>query len=113
MTGHRWRKCGSAGVFAQGGARPGAALLEAICVMCEALTEAEVSQKAGAERYARRETRRTGRNGYRERTWATRVGEIALHIPRCATAATSPACWGRGARSGGCWRWCSGRTSKA
>jgi hypothetical protein len=33
--------------------------LEAIPVMCEALMEAKVSQKAGAERYARSETRTT------------------------------------------------------
>lgn len=57
-------------------------LREAIRVMSEALMEVEVSQKAGAERYARRDTRTTYRNGYRERTWATRVGEIPLRIPK-------------------------------
>jgi len=57
-------------------------LREAIRVMSEALMELEVSQKAGAARYARRDTRTTYRNGYRERTWATRVGDIALRIPK-------------------------------
>lgn len=57
-------------------------LREAIRVLSEALMEVEVSQKAGAERYARSDTRTTYRNGYRERTWATRVGDIALRIPK-------------------------------
>lgn len=57
-------------------------LREAIRVLSEALMEVEVSQKAGAERYERKDTRTTYRNGYRERTWATRVGEIALRIPK-------------------------------
>jgi putative transposase len=57
-------------------------LREAIRVMSEALMELEVSQKAGAERYERSAGRRTYRNGYRERTWSTRVGDIALRIPK-------------------------------
>jgi len=57
-------------------------LREAIRVMSEALMELEVSQQAGAGRYERSEQRRTYRNGYRERTWQTRVGDIALRIPK-------------------------------
>lgn len=57
-------------------------LREAIRVLSAALMEVEVSQKAGAERYARGEERTTYRNGYRERTWATRVGDIVLRIPK-------------------------------
>jgi transposase-like protein len=57
-------------------------LREAIRVMSEALMELEVNQQVGAERYARKDTRTTYRNGYRERTWATRVGEIPLRIPK-------------------------------
>jgi putative transposase len=57
-------------------------LREAIRVLSAALMEVEVSQQASAERYARSETRTTYRNGYRERTWATRVGEIPLRIPK-------------------------------
>jgi putative transposase len=57
-------------------------LREAIRVMSEALMELEVSQKAGAERDARKDTRTTYRNGYRERTWATRAGEIPLRLPK-------------------------------
>jgi putative transposase len=57
-------------------------LREAIRVMSEMLMELEVSQKTGAERYARSEQRTTYRNGYRERLWSTRVGDIALRIPK-------------------------------
>lgn len=44
--------------------------------------ELEVSHQIGAERYERSDTRTTQRNGYRERPWETRVGEIELHIPK-------------------------------
>ncbi len=57
-------------------------LREAIRVMSDLLMELEVSQQIGAERYERSEKRTTQRNGYRERTWETRVGEIDLHIPK-------------------------------
>jgi putative transposase len=50
--------------------------------MSELLMELEVSQQIGAERYERSDKRTTQRNGYRERTWETRVGEIDLHIPK-------------------------------
>ena len=57
-------------------------LREAIRVMSDLLMELEVSQQIGAERYERSDKRTTQRNGYRERTWETRVGEIDLHIPK-------------------------------
>ncbi|HEX9107756.1 MAG TPA: IS256 family transposase [Longimicrobiales bacterium] len=57
-------------------------LREAIRVMSELLMEVEVSQQAGAGRYERSEQRMAYRNGYRERTWSTRVGDIALRIPK-------------------------------
>jgi transposase-like protein len=57
-------------------------LREGIRVLSEALMEAEVSQQIGAEKYERSGERQTYRNGYREREWQTRVGEIALRIPR-------------------------------
>ena len=41
-----------------------------------------MSQQTGAGRYKRSEARTTYRNGYRERLWATRVGEIPLRIPK-------------------------------
>jgi putative transposase len=57
-------------------------LREAIRVMSELLMEVEVSQQIGAERYEWSDRRTTQHNGYRERTWETRVGEIDLHIPK-------------------------------
>jgi transposase-like protein len=39
-------------------------------------------RKIGAERYERSEERATHRNGYRERNWETRVGDVALRIPK-------------------------------
>ena len=65
-------------------------LREAIRVMSELLMELEVSQQIGAERYERSEQRTTQRNGYRARTWDTRVGEIDLRIPKLRQGSYSP-----------------------
>ena len=49
--------------------------------------------------------RRTYRNGYRNRTWDTRVGyhraqyQWSCTFPRCGKAATFPACWNPRRRS--------------
>jgi transposase-like protein len=57
-------------------------LWEGVRVLSEALMELEVSQHLGAARYEHSPTRTGQRNGYRERLWDTRVGSIALHVPR-------------------------------
>jgi len=57
-------------------------LREGVRVLSEALMELEVSQHLGAERHERTASRTGQRNGYRERTWDTRVGSIALQVPR-------------------------------
>jgi transposase-like protein len=57
-------------------------LRESIDVLTHLLMEAEVSQQIGAERYERSPERQGHRNGYRERSWETRVGEIPLRIPK-------------------------------
>jgi putative transposase len=57
-------------------------LREAVRVMSELLMEVEVGQQAGAGRYERSDDRTTYRNGYRKRTWETRVGEVPLRIPK-------------------------------
>lgn len=57
-------------------------LREGIRVLTEALMEAEVSQQIGAGRHERSSGRTTYRNGYREREWQTRVGEIGLRVPK-------------------------------
>ena len=57
-------------------------LREGIAVLTRLLMEWEVSQQIGAERYQRSEERQTQRNGYRERAWETRVGEVPLRVPK-------------------------------
>jgi putative transposase len=51
-------------------------------VLTQALMELEVAQHLGAERYQRTAERQGERNGYRERTWDTRVGSLELRVPR-------------------------------
>src|SRR5260221_4726536 len=57
-------------------------LREAVRVMSALLMEIEVQQQIGADRYERTEERTTYRNGYRERDWQTRVGDVPLKIPK-------------------------------
>jgi putative transposase len=57
-------------------------LREAVRVMSALLMEIEVKHQIGADRYERTEERTTYRNGYRDRAWNTRVGEIPLKIPK-------------------------------
>jgi putative transposase len=49
-------------------------LREGVRVLAQALMEAEVSAKLGADRSERAEGRAGYRGGYRTRTWDTRVG---------------------------------------
>ena len=55
---------------------------ESAAWMAAQLMEAEVAAQIGAELGERSPERRTHRNGYRSRTWDTRVGELELAIPR-------------------------------
>ena len=57
-------------------------LREGVRVLAQALMELEVTQQVGAERHERSVERVGQRNGYRERTWDTRVGTIDLQVPR-------------------------------
>jgi len=57
-------------------------LQDAVRAFAQMLIELEVSEQIGAERYERIESRTNQRNGYRERTWETRVGNIPLQIPK-------------------------------
>ena len=67
----------------QAEADPGVDVLrEGVRVLAEALMEVEVTQHGGAARHERRDERTGHRNGYRERTWDTRVGTIDLRVPR-------------------------------
>ena len=57
-------------------------LRDSIALLTRLLMEAQVSEQIGVDRYERNEQRKTYRNGYRERLWETRVGEIPLRIPK-------------------------------
>ena len=57
-------------------------LREGLRVLMQAVMEAEVLSKTGAERGERSPDRLTHRNGYRARPWDTRVGTLPLQIPK-------------------------------
>jgi putative transposase len=58
-------------------------LREGVRVLAQAIMEAEVTERTGVPRGERDPERRlTHRNGYRERRWDTRVGTVALSVPR-------------------------------
>src|SRR5215208_63707 len=54
------------------------------------LMEAEVATQIGAGRYERTDERSGQRNGYRPRTWDTRVGSLELQIPKLRTGSYFP-----------------------
>jgi putative transposase len=60
----------------------GDVLREGIRVLSQALMETEVAGLIGADRHERSAERTAYRNGYRTRTWDTRVGTIELAIPK-------------------------------
>jgi putative transposase len=66
-------------------------LREGVKVLAQELMEAEVSQHLGAEKHERTPLRQGQRNGYRERTWDTRVGTIELQVPRVRDGSFFPA----------------------
>ena len=57
-------------------------LQEGIQLLSQMLMELEVEEKTGAKKHERTPERKNHRNGYRTRTWETRVGEIELRIPK-------------------------------
>jgi len=57
-------------------------LRDAVALVVRELMDAEVATLTGAGRGERTPDRVTNLNGYRERAWETRVGEIELAIPR-------------------------------
>jgi putative transposase len=60
---------------------------------------AEFSAEIGAERYARSPDRRDVRNGYRTRSFTTRVGTLELKIPRDRSGEFQPSLFARYQRS--------------
>src|SRR5438270_9490102 len=66
-------------------------LRESVALMVREIMELEVAQLGGAELGERAAARRQAqRNGYRERRWDTRVGEIELQIPKLRTGSYLP-----------------------
>jgi transposase-like protein len=57
-------------------------LREGVRVLAEAVMDLEVEQHVGAGWHERTPERSGQRNGYRERSWDTRVGTIPLRVPR-------------------------------
>lgn len=57
-------------------------LKEGVRVLSQALMEMEVEEHVGAARHERSARRVGQRNGYRERSWDTRVGTVELKVPR-------------------------------
>jgi transposase-like protein len=71
-------------------------LREAVRVLSQVVMELEVEDQIGAGRYERTDSRKTYRNGYRERRWETQAGEVPLAIPKLRQVGTSRASWSRG-----------------
>ena len=65
-------------------------LKEGVRVLSQALMEMEVERHVGAGRHERTEGRSGHRNGYRERTWDTRVGTVELSVPRVRDSSYFP-----------------------
>ena len=57
-------------------------LRESVAMIAAEIMEAEIERQIGAGKGEITEARTTHRNGYRQRPWATRVGEIELAVPR-------------------------------
>jgi putative transposase len=92
----------------------GDVLREGIRVLSQALMETEVAGLIGADRHERTPERTAHRNGYRMRTWDTRVGTIELAIPKVRPGTYFPSLLQPGgAPSTRCWPWFRKRTSTA
>jgi len=65
-------------------------LSQALALLAQSIMEIEVSRQIAAERYERRGSRRTYRNGYRKRLWQTRIGEVLLEIPKLRSSSYFP-----------------------
>jgi transposase-like protein len=65
-------------------------LRETVRHLVQEVMEAEVSAQVGADRYARSGERTSYRNGYRLRPWDTRLGTLALSIPKLRSGSYFP-----------------------
>jgi putative transposase len=65
-------------------------LREGVRLLSQALMEMEVEEHVGAGRHERSPARTGQRNGYRERSWDTRVGTVELKVPRVRDSSYFP-----------------------
>jgi transposase-like protein len=65
-------------------------LREGVRVLSQALMEMEVQEHVGAAPHERSPGRTGQRNGYRERSWDTRVGTVDLKVPRVRDSSYFP-----------------------
>lgn len=65
-------------------------LREGVRVLAQAIMDAEVSAQIGAGLHERTPERTAHRNGYRTRTWDTRVGTIELRVPKITPGSYFP-----------------------
>jgi len=90
---------GSLSVVPEQDAAPDDALRQMLTTLVHDVVEREFTQFVGAAPYERSGNRRAWRNGYRERTWLTRVGRLALRIPRDRSGRFQPSLFARYERS--------------
>ena len=57
-------------------------LRESVQLLTQMVIELEAEEQIGADKHKRTPKRNNHRNGYRKRSWETRVGEIELRIPK-------------------------------
>ncbi len=65
-------------------------LREALRLLVQSFIELEVTAFIDAHPYERSDTRRSLRNGYRQRSWRTGMGEITLFIPKLRKGTYTP-----------------------
>jgi putative transposase len=65
-------------------------LKEGVRVLSQALMEMEIQEHVGAAPHERSPSRTGQRNGYRERSWDTRVGTVELKVPRVRDSSYFP-----------------------
>jgi putative transposase len=63
---------------------------ESVRMVMQELIEAEATEKIGAAKWERTETRTTERNGYRDRLLATQAGDVDLRIPKLRNGSYFP-----------------------
>ena len=79
---------------------------ESVRLVMQELIEAEATERVGAGRYERTESRRNERNGSRPRLLSTQAGDVQLRIPSCARGPTFRSSSNRGGGSTRrCTRW--------